>query len=286
MRVIEINVIGVLNAVHPVLPRMIARGQGQIGIMSSLAGFIPLADAPSYCASKAAVLSYGLGLRGAVEGKGIRVSVVCPGYVDTPMIAQETGWQPFKMSAEAAAEQTVRGLAANRAVIAFPSVLATMSWIGGQLPDRVRRLTARPFAFKVRAATAAEHAGADVFKRELILFERSAAFRDQALTVELEIEREIPLVEMGLDHRRDCGVEALHVLGEVGVAVAGFGERERRQELHLEPGAVVDAQAVGGNDRGAGERARAGPRRRCWQSSRSGRPNAGACTRPRMNSST
>ena len=141
--------IGVLNAVHPVLPRMIARGRGQIGIMSSLAGFIPLADAPSYCASKAAVLSYGLGLRGAVEDKGIRVSVVCPGYVDTPMIAQETGWQPLKMSAEAAAEQTVRGLAANRAVIAFPSVLATMSWIGGQLPDRVRRLTARPFAFKV-----------------------------------------------------------------------------------------------------------------------------------------
>jgi short-subunit dehydrogenase len=148
-RVIEINVIGVLNAVHPVLPKMIARRRGQIGIMSSLAAFIPLADAPSYCASKAAVLSYGLGLRGAVEDKGIRVSVVCPGYVDTPMIAQETGWQPFKMSAEAAAEQTMRGLAANRAVIAFPSLLATMSWIGGQLPDRVRRLTARPFAFKV-----------------------------------------------------------------------------------------------------------------------------------------
>jgi short-subunit dehydrogenase len=148
-RVIEINVIGVLNAVHPVLPRMIARGRGQIGIMSSLAGFIPLADAPSYCASKAAVLSYGLGLRGAVEDKGIDVSVVCPGYVDTPMIAQETGWQPLKMSADAAAKQTIRGLAANRAVIAFPSVLATMSWIGGQLPDRIRRLTARPFAFKV-----------------------------------------------------------------------------------------------------------------------------------------
>jgi short-subunit dehydrogenase len=132
-----------------VLPKMIARGHGQIGIISSLAGFIPLADAPSYCASKAAVLSYGLGLRGAVEDKGIRVSVVCPGYVDTPMIAQETGWQPFKMSPEVAAEQTARGLAANRAVIAFPRVLATMSWIGGQLPDRVRRLTARPFAFKV-----------------------------------------------------------------------------------------------------------------------------------------
>ena len=148
-RVVDVNLKGVAHVLRHFVPAMIARGHGQIGIMSSLAGFIPLADAPSYCASKAAVLSYGLGLRGAVEDKGIRVSVVCPGYVDTPMIAQETGWQPFKMSAEAAAEQTVRGLAANRAVIAFPSVLATMSWIGGQLPDRVRRLTARPFAFKV-----------------------------------------------------------------------------------------------------------------------------------------
>jgi short-subunit dehydrogenase len=147
--VIETNVMGVLNAVHPVLPRMISRGRGQIAIISSLAGFIPLSDCPSYCASKAAVLSYGLGLRGAVEEKGVRVNVVCPGYVSTPMIAQETGWKPLEMSAEAAAGHIVRGLAANRAVVSFPSVLATMSWIGGLLPDRVRRLTSRPFGLKV-----------------------------------------------------------------------------------------------------------------------------------------
>jgi NADP-dependent 3-hydroxy acid dehydrogenase YdfG len=61
--IIETNVIGVLNSIHPLLPRMISRGRGQIGIISSLAGFIPLSDAPSYCASKAAVLSYGLALR-------------------------------------------------------------------------------------------------------------------------------------------------------------------------------------------------------------------------------
>jgi short-subunit dehydrogenase len=106
---------GVLNSIHPLLPKMISRGRGQIGIISSLAGFIPLSDCPSYCASKAAVLSYGLGLRGAVEEKGVRVSVVCPGYVSTPMMAQETGWKPFEMSAQTAADHTLRGLAANRA---------------------------------------------------------------------------------------------------------------------------------------------------------------------------
>jgi short-subunit dehydrogenase len=147
--VIETNVNGVLNSIHPLLPRMISRGRGQIGIVSSLAGFIPLPDAPSYCASKAAVLSYGLSLRGAVEDKGVRVSVICPGYVTTPMIAKETGWKPFEMSAERAADIAVRGLAANRAVIAFPAVLAALSWIGGILPDRVRRFTSRPFRFTV-----------------------------------------------------------------------------------------------------------------------------------------
>lgn len=147
--VIETNVIGVLNSIHPLLPRMISRGRGQVGVVSSLAGFIPLPDSPSYCASKAAVLSYGLALRGAVEDKGVRVSVICPGYVATPMMAQETGWKPFEMSAETAADLAFRGLAANRAVIAFPTILAAMSWIGGILPDRVRRFTARPFRFTV-----------------------------------------------------------------------------------------------------------------------------------------
>jgi short-subunit dehydrogenase len=147
--VFETNVMGVLNSVHPLLPKMIGRGRGQIGIISSLAGFIPMPDVPSYCASKAAVLSYGLGLRAAVENHGVRVNVICPGFVTTPMIASQPGWKPLEMPAEKAAELTLRGLAANRAVIAFPRVFAAMSWIGGILPDRVRRFTSRPFRFKV-----------------------------------------------------------------------------------------------------------------------------------------
>jgi NADP-dependent 3-hydroxy acid dehydrogenase YdfG len=61
----ETNVLGVLNSIQPVLPRMMARRRGQIGIMSSIAAFIPLPDAPSYCASKSALLTYGLALRSA-----------------------------------------------------------------------------------------------------------------------------------------------------------------------------------------------------------------------------
>ena len=88
---IETNVLGVLNAVHPLLPRMMSRGHGQIGLVGSLAGFFPLPDAPSYSASKSAVLTYGLALRSFLRRRGIRVSVICPGYVTTPMTQRESG---------------------------------------------------------------------------------------------------------------------------------------------------------------------------------------------------
>ena len=147
---IETNVVGVLNAIHPLLPRMMSRGHGQIGIVGSLAGFIPLPDAPSYCASKSAVLSYGLALRSLLRPHGIGVSVICPGYVTTPMTQQESGWKPFEMSAERAAALICRGLACNRPIIAFPFLLALLSRIGGILPDRVRRWTDVPFRFTVQ----------------------------------------------------------------------------------------------------------------------------------------
>ena len=142
--------LGVLNAIHPLLPRMMSRGHGQIGIVGSLAGFIPLPDAPSYCASKSAVLSYGLALRSLLRPHGIGVSVICPGYVTTPMTQQESGWKPFEMSAERAAALICRGLARNRPIIAFPFLLALLSRIGGILPDRVRRWTDVPFRFTVQ----------------------------------------------------------------------------------------------------------------------------------------
>ena len=99
----ETNVLGVLNAIHPILPQMMARGKGHIGIVSSIAAFIPLPDAPSYSASKSAILTYGLALRSALRQSGIGVSVICPGYVDTPMMEQESGPKPSAMSAQSAA---------------------------------------------------------------------------------------------------------------------------------------------------------------------------------------
>ena len=150
--VIETNVMGVLNSVHPLLPRMLSRGGGQIAIMSSLAAFTPLPDSPSYCASKSAVRTYGLALRQALRPHGVKVNVICPGYVRSPMSRRLTGNKQFEMSAEDAAVVIERGLERNQAEIAFPKLFAWMSRIGGLLPDRIRKHTIEPYRFNVRDA--------------------------------------------------------------------------------------------------------------------------------------
>ena len=149
---VETNVLGVLNTVQPLLPRMMARGRGQIAIISSLAGLTPLPDGPSYSASKSAVINYGLSLRALLGPRGIQVSVICPGFIDTPMMRRESGAKPFKMTAEKAAELICRGLDRDRALIVFPRLFGLITRIGGLLPDRIRRWTMGPFRFAVSDA--------------------------------------------------------------------------------------------------------------------------------------
>lgn len=146
---IETNIGGVLNTVQPALPGMMARGRGQIAIVSSIAAFVPLGNSPSYCASKAAVLSYGLSLRTLLAKRGIRINVICPGYITTPMMLRESGPKPFKMAPERAVEIIRRGLGRDRAVIAFPRLFAFVTRICGLLPDRLRRRLLREFRFTV-----------------------------------------------------------------------------------------------------------------------------------------
>jgi short-subunit dehydrogenase len=144
-RLMEINVLGVLNTVQPLLEPMIARGRGQIAIMSSIAGLIALPDSPAYCGSKAAVRSYGLALRQRLYHTGVRVNIICPGYIASPMTSQIKGWKPFEMSAEAAAERIVNGLARDRATIVFPWPLAMAARVGAALPEWLSRHAIAPF---------------------------------------------------------------------------------------------------------------------------------------------
>ena len=133
-RIFAVNVEGVLNTVLPVIPRMRGRGRGQIALMASLAAFRGFPGAPAYSASKAAVKTWGEALRGGLRGDGIAVSVICPGFVRTPMTDANPYPMPLLMEAERAARIIRRGLAANRARIAFPWPSYALIWLLAALP--------------------------------------------------------------------------------------------------------------------------------------------------------
>ena len=128
------NVDGVLNTVLPILPRLTARGGGQIALVASLAGYRGMPGAPSYCGSKAAIKVFGEGLRGSVHRSGVRVSVVCPGYIRTPMTDVNEFPMPFLMDVEKAARVIRRGLERDRPRISFPWPTAAAVWVLQALP--------------------------------------------------------------------------------------------------------------------------------------------------------
>lgn len=132
--IFAVNLEGVLNTIHPLIPRLCARRRGQIALMSSLAGFRGFPGAPAYCASKAAVRLYGEALRGELRRDGVEVSVICPGFVRTPMTAVNAFPMPFLMDAERAAHRIRRGLARGQARIAFPLPTYLGAWLLGVLP--------------------------------------------------------------------------------------------------------------------------------------------------------
>lgn len=145
----QTNVLGVLNTVQPLIPAMLERKRGRIVIMSSIAALFPLSDTGAYCASKAAVLSYGLALRGHLYDAGVRVTVICPGYITSPMSERIKAWKPLEISAEAAADHIAKKLQRDRAVITFPWLLAFAARAGALLPHGLQRAAMRPFRFHV-----------------------------------------------------------------------------------------------------------------------------------------
>ncbi len=132
--ILQINVQGVRNSVEPLIPTMRGRGRGQIALVSSLAGYRGMPSAPAYSASKAWVKSWGEALRGSLYGDGIRVSVICPGFVVSHITDTNHFAMPLIMDAKRAARIIMRGLDRKQAQIAFPYRLHFLMWLLAALP--------------------------------------------------------------------------------------------------------------------------------------------------------
>jgi short-subunit dehydrogenase len=133
-KIFDVNVMGVLNTIEPILPRMMERGTGQIAIMASLAGFAALSGAPAYSASKSAVRVYGEALRGAVKHTGVKINVICPGFIESRMTDANDFPMPLMMTAERAAGIMADGISKNKGRIAFPWVMYAAVGAMGLLP--------------------------------------------------------------------------------------------------------------------------------------------------------
>ena len=119
-RIFAVNVDGVLNTALPALALMQPRKRGQIAVVSSLAGLRGMPSAPAYSASKNAVRALGEAWRGLYAADNLQINVILPGYVRTPLTDSNRFPMPFLMEPEEAAERVAKGLAANKARIAFP----------------------------------------------------------------------------------------------------------------------------------------------------------------------
>lgn len=128
-QIFAVNIDGVINTILPLLPLMAARRHGQIAVMSSLAGFRGLPSCPAYSTSKMCVRALGEAWRGLYASQGVEVSVICPGYVDTPMTKNNNFPMPFMISADKAARIIAEGLAKNKARIVFPFALYFPLWL-------------------------------------------------------------------------------------------------------------------------------------------------------------
>jgi NAD(P)-dependent dehydrogenase (short-subunit alcohol dehydrogenase family) len=115
-----VNFTGIINALAPLIPAMIARKSGHIALVSSVAGYRGLPMAIAYAPTKAAVISLAETLYLDLRDRGVTVTVINPGFVDTPMTKVNTFPMPFMITAEDAANRIIRGLAAGAYEIVFP----------------------------------------------------------------------------------------------------------------------------------------------------------------------
>jgi len=139
--VFGVNMMGVVNTVLPALEVMRPRGRGQIALMSSFAGLRRVPSMPSYSASKAAVRVWGEALRVALLPHNIKVSVICPGFVDTGMAGGAEG--RAMVDAEEAAQIIRQGLAENFGTIVFPKKAAMKEYAKAMVPPQVIEMARR-----------------------------------------------------------------------------------------------------------------------------------------------
>lgn len=132
----DINVNGVAHCLEPVLKAFLERGKGHVAIVASVAGFRGLPKSVSYGPTKAALINMAEALYAELKPKGIKVQVINPGFIKTPLTDKNDFKMPMLMPVEDAAKALIKGLDSNAFEIIFPWPFVVIAKIIGMLPNK------------------------------------------------------------------------------------------------------------------------------------------------------
>jgi NAD(P)-dependent dehydrogenase (short-subunit alcohol dehydrogenase family) len=169
-RVLNVHVRGVVHGVQAAYPRMVAQGFGHIVNTASMAGLVPSPWMVSYSAAKHAIVGLSSALRLEAAAAGVRVSVLCPGLVRTPIVEgggkfgkllpplapekQRVFWQRLRpmwerlhpMEPDWFAHKALQAIARNRGLIILPGWWRVYWWVNRLCPWLIERLTRKSLA--------------------------------------------------------------------------------------------------------------------------------------------
>lgn len=120
---VAVNLMGAVNMIDALLPRMLARGRGHLAVVASVAGYRGLPSAAGYGATKAALINLCEALRADLAGTGVKIQLVNPGFVRAQRGEANELATPFLMPVEEAARRLIAGLESERFEITFPKRL-------------------------------------------------------------------------------------------------------------------------------------------------------------------
>ena len=149
-RQVRVNLLGAINTIEPLLPEFCLRGHGRIAVVASIAAYRGLPYSPGYCASKAGLRAYAEGLRPRLEPRGIGVTIVCPGFFDSPMTDRFEGPTPLRLSVDDA-RIIKRAIDRGRRRVAFPWPLVLGLQFCDVAPAIIGDAILRRYRFRIRS---------------------------------------------------------------------------------------------------------------------------------------
>lgn len=143
---LETNVLGLAATFQPFIAAMCQRGSGRLVGVASVAGIRGLPGHGAYCSSKAGAIAYCESLRGELQGSGVKVVTLTPGYIDTPLTRGNRYSMPFLMPAEKFAQQAFAAIESGVSYRVIPWQMGVVAKLMRALPNGLfdRLLAGRP----------------------------------------------------------------------------------------------------------------------------------------------